>query len=240
MWTRDNLDVLGGLNSETVDLVYADPPFNSNKNYSAPIGSKAAGAAFKDTWTLSDVDVAWQGEMADREPSVYAAIEAAGIVHGKTMRSYVTMMAVRLIELRRVLKTTGSIYIHCDSTASHYIKVIMDATFGQEAFRNEGTWERTSAHNTADRYGNVADTILLYAAGERPTWNGGFHAYAGGEKYVEKQLRRFKYVEEDGRRYRLDDLTAPRPNSEAGKFTWRGSTPGPGRRWGYRRKQLEE
>ena len=101
MWTRDNLDVLRGLNSESIDLVYADPPFNSNKNYEAPIGSKAAGAAFKDTWTLSDVDLAWPGETAEREPCVYAAIEPAGIVHGKSMRSYLTMMAVRLLELRR-------------------------------------------------------------------------------------------------------------------------------------------
>ena len=112
MWTRDNLDVLRGLNSESIDLVYADPPFNSNKNYEAPVGSKAAGAAFKDTWTLSDVDVAWHGEIADREPRVYAAIEAAGVVHGKSMRSYLTMMAVRLLELRRVLKRTGSLYVH--------------------------------------------------------------------------------------------------------------------------------
>ena len=89
--------------------------FNSNKNYKAPIGSKAAGAAFKDTWTLSDVDLAWHGEIADREPRVYAAIEVAGIVHGKAMRSYLTMMAVRLLELRRVLKPTGSLYLHCDA-----------------------------------------------------------------------------------------------------------------------------
>ena len=110
MWTRDNLDVLRGLNSASVDLVYADPPFNSNRNYEAPIGSKAAGAAFKDTWALSDVDLAWHGEIAEREPRVYAAIDAAGIVHGKGMRSYLTMMAVRLLELRRVLKPTGSLY----------------------------------------------------------------------------------------------------------------------------------
>ena len=76
MWTRDNLDVLRGLNSESIDLVYADPPFNSNKNYKVPIGSKAAGAAFKDTWTLSDVDVAWHGEIADREPRVSSARRA--------------------------------------------------------------------------------------------------------------------------------------------------------------------
>ena len=105
MWTRDNLDVLRGLNSESIDLVYADPPFNSNKNYEAPIGSKAAGAAFKDTWTPSDVDLAWPGEIAEREPCVYAAIEAAGIVHGKSMRSYLTMMAVRLL-LSRMIELT--------------------------------------------------------------------------------------------------------------------------------------
>ena len=93
---------------QSIDLVYADPPFNSNKNYEAPIGSKAAGAAFKDTWTLSDVDLAWHGEIAEREPKVYAAIDAAGIVHGKRMRSYLTMMVVRLLELRRVVKPTGS------------------------------------------------------------------------------------------------------------------------------------
>ena len=125
MWTRDNLDVLRGLNSESVDLVYADPPFNSNKNYQAPIGSKAAGAAFKDTWTLSDVDVAWHGEIAEREPRVYAAIDAAGIVHGKGMKSYLVMMAVRLLELRRVLKPTGSLYLHCDPTANAYLRVLL-------------------------------------------------------------------------------------------------------------------
>ena len=87
MWTRDNLDVLRGLNSESIDLVYADPPFNSNKNYEAPTGSKAAGAAFKDTWTLSDVDIAWPGEIADREPKVYAAIDNAGIVLSRNNRA---------------------------------------------------------------------------------------------------------------------------------------------------------
>ena len=108
MWTRDNLDVLRGLNSESIDLVYANPPFNSNRNYEGPIASKAADAAFKDTWTLSEVDDAWHGEIADREPRVYAAIDNARIVHGPGMKSYLIMMAVRLLELRRVLKPTGS------------------------------------------------------------------------------------------------------------------------------------
>ena len=236
MWTRDNLNVLRGLNSESIDLVYADPPLNSNKNYEAPIGSKAAGAAFKDSWTLSDVDVAWQGEIAEREPSIYAAIEAAGVVHGKGMRSCLTMMAVRLLELRRVLKPTGSLYLHCDSRADAYLHLLCDGVLGQTSFRNEITWERTSAHNTANRYGNVADTLLLYAAGERPTWNGGFHTYANREKYSDEQLRRFKEVDQKRGRYRLENLTAPRANSDSGKFTWRGATPGPDRGWGYRLK----
>ncbi len=143
LWTGDNLDIMRGMNSASIDLIYLDPPFNSNRNYSAPIGSEAAGAAFKDTWSLSDVDEAWHGEVADREPTVYAAIDAAGLTHGKSMKSYLIMMAVRLLEMRRLLKPTGSIYLHCDPTASHYLKLLMDSMFGRNAFRNEIVWDYT-------------------------------------------------------------------------------------------------
>ena len=134
LWTGDNLPIMRGMNSKSVDLIYLDPPFNSNRNYSAPIGSEAAGAAFKDTWHLSDVDEAWHGEIADRQPTLYAIIDAAGYSHGKGMKSYLIMMAVRLIEMRRLLKDTGSIYLHCDPTASHYLKMLMDAVFGSSVF----------------------------------------------------------------------------------------------------------
>ena len=97
LWTGDNLDILRGLNSETVDLIYLDPPFNSNRNYAAPVGSKAAGAAFKDTWTLSDVDLAWHGEIAEANPALYRVIDAAREAHGRGMQSYLIMMAVRLL-----------------------------------------------------------------------------------------------------------------------------------------------
>lgn len=107
MWTGDNLDIMRGMNSESVDLIYLDPPFNSNKNYEAPIGSKAAGAAFKDTWTLSDVDVAWHGYLADKEPALHSVITAAQQSHGKSMMSYLIMMGIRLIEMRRVLRGGG-------------------------------------------------------------------------------------------------------------------------------------
>ena len=93
VWTGDNLDILRGINSECIDLIYLDPPFNSNQDYSAPIGSKAAGAHFKDTWTLDDVDEAWHGEIADRDPPLYSVIDAAGLAHSPSMKSYLIMMA---------------------------------------------------------------------------------------------------------------------------------------------------
>ena len=140
IWTGDNLDIFRGMNSETVDLIYLDPPFNSNRNYAAPVGSQAAGAAFKDTWTLSDLDVAWMGFIADEQPAMYQVLQAAGLTHGKGMQSYLCMMGVRLLEMRRVLKDAGSIYLHCDPTASHYLKLLMDAVFGRSSFRNEVVW----------------------------------------------------------------------------------------------------
>ena len=140
LFTGDNLDVLRGIDSDSVDLVYLDPPFNSNRNYSAPIGSEAAGAAFKDTWTLSDVDMAWHGEIAEREPALYQVIDASRLAHGPSMLSYLVMMSVRLLELRRVLKPTGSLYLHCDPTASHYLKLALDCIFGARRFRNEVVW----------------------------------------------------------------------------------------------------
>ena len=140
MWTGDNLDIMRGMNSECVDLIYLDPPFNSNRNYAAPIGSEAAGAAFKDTWTLDDVDLAWHGEVAEQHPALYAIIGAAREAHGAGMQSYLIMMGVRLLEMRRLLKPTGSIYLHCDPTASHYLKLLMDAVFGVENFLNEIVW----------------------------------------------------------------------------------------------------
>ena len=241
LWTGDNLDIMRGLNSETVDLIYLDPPFNSNKTYSAPIGSKAAGAAFKDTWTLSDVDLAWHGEIAEANPSLYRVIDAAREAHGKGMQSYLIMMAVRLLEMKRLLKPTGSVYLHCDPTASHYLKLLMDTVFGARNFRNEITWQRTESHNTAEKYGNIADILLFYSMSESPTWNRGFHKYSGtDQKYSEQQMKRFRHVDAEGRRYRLDDLTAPRPDSDSGKFNWRGTMPSPSRGWGYRLGQLEE
>ncbi|MDE0679872.1 MAG: DNA methyltransferase, partial [Gammaproteobacteria bacterium] len=137
IWTGDNLPILRGMNSGSVDLIYLDPPFNSKANYAAPIGSEAAGAEFKDTWTLSDVDVAWLDLLEAKHPALNRVIHAALNTSDK---SYLIYMAVRLLEMRRVLKETGSIYLHCDPTMSHYLKLVMDAIFGRKAFRNEIVW----------------------------------------------------------------------------------------------------
>ncbi len=163
VWTGDNLDILRGLNSESVDLIYLDPPFNSNRNYAAPVGSRAAGAAFKDTWTLSDLDTAWMGLIADEQPAMYKVIETAGLTHGKGMQSYLCMMAVRLVEMRRVLKDTGSIYLHCDPTAGHYLKLLTDSIFGKKNFQNEIVWCYEDVGGRAPNYfKRKHDTILLY------------------------------------------------------------------------------
>ena len=211
IWTGDNLDILRGLNSQTVDLIYLDPPFNSNRNYAAPVGSKAAGAAFKDTWTLSDLDVAWMGLIADEQPAIANLLRTASLTYGKGMQSYLTMMAVRLLEMRKVLKDTGSIYLHCDPTASHYLKLLMDAMFGAGNFRNEISWNRSnpkSLHSV--NFPNNRDIILRYSKGDKTTFHKVFVAH--DQTYVDKA---YKYTEEDGRRYRLLPLLNPsndRPN----------------------------
>ena len=155
------------MDSASVDLIYLDPPFNSGQDWAAPIGSEAAGAAFKDAWTLNDIDEAWVGEIEAESPALHHTIVAAGFTHGHSMQSYLTFMAIRLLEMQRVLKPTGSIYLHCDPTASHYLKGVMDAVFGAAQFRNEITWKRTSSRSDAKRFGRIHDVLLFYAATSR-------------------------------------------------------------------------
>ncbi len=160
-----------GMNSESVDLIYLDPPFNSNRTYSAPIGSEAAGAAFKDSWTLDDVDIAWIGLIAEKEPCLPHVIDAAGISHGTGMKAYMVMIAVRLLEMRRLLKPTGSIYLHCDPTASHYLKAVMDCVFGSANFRNEVVWGYKKMPNRIKAFQRNHDTILFYAMSSDSVFN---------------------------------------------------------------------
>ena len=168
MFTGDCLAVLRGFDDACIDLIYLDPPFNSKHNYAAPIGSKAAGAAFRDTWTLDDIDVAWIGMIADEHPDLHRVIEAT---HTKSDRAYLAYMAVRLIEMKRVLKLTGSIYLHCDPTMSAWLRIAMDAIFGKQNFRNEIVWKRTSSKSGTRKLAAVHDVILFYAASAKSTYN---------------------------------------------------------------------
>ena len=226
VWTGDNLDILRGLNSESVDLIYLDPPFNSNRNYAAPVGSKAAGAAFKDTWTLSDLDVAWMGLIADKHPAMYKVLETAGLSHGKGMQSYLCMMGVRLLEMRRVLKDMGSIYLHCDPTASHYLKLLMDAVFGSGCFRNEVIWRRTGAHGRTRRWGPIHDTLLFYTISNKYKWNRVLEEYEPG------YLDNFYKLQDEHDRFQAVSLDGPGMRTGDSGKQWRDIDPTvKGRHW---------
>ena len=224
LWTGDNLDIMRGLNSESVDLIYLDPPFNSNRDYSAPIGSAAPGAAFKDTWTLSDVDLAWHGEIAEANPALYRVIDAAREAHGKGMQSYLIMMAVRLLEMKRLLKPTGSIYLHCDDTASHYLKMLMDTVFGQSNFRNMLIWNRTRGKGlNPTRYVRNCDHILFYGNGERLVWNQQYEPYEEGygDNWRKDALGAWESA----------DLSGGRPGGPEAYEPFNGVLPPNGRAW---------
>lgn len=168
LWTGDNIDIMRGMNSESVDLIYLDPPFNSKHNYAAPIGSKAAGAAFKDTWTLSDVDVEWINLMEAKHSDMHRVLLAAMTNSDK---SYLAYMTVRLLEIRRLLKPSGSIYLHCDPTMSHYLKLVMDAVFGRKAFRNEIVWCYRGGGVPKYDFARKHDVIFRYSKSSKPTFN---------------------------------------------------------------------
>ena len=187
------------MNSESVDLIYLDPPFNSNRDYAAPVGSKAAGAAFKDTWSLSDLDVAWTGYIADEHPAVAYLLSGAGMAHSKGMQSYLTMMAVRLLEMRRVLKSTGSLWLHCDSTAAHYLRILLDAVFGQSCFRNEVVWRRHGGRPKGSQHsprslGRDTDALLNYTITADFTWSGAYQPLSD-----EEMAEKFPHCDDRGR-----------------------------------------
>ncbi len=186
IFTGDNLPILRGINSNSIDLIYLDPPFNSSANYAAPIGSKAAGAEFKDTWTLSDVDIAWLDLIETKYPKLNRVIHAA---MSNSDKSYLIYMAVRLLEMHRILKDTGSIYLHCDPTMSHYLKLVMDAIFDRKNFRNEVVWCYRGAGYPKKDFGRRHDIILRYSKGHEYTFN----LDDVREEYAEATKERFKH-----------------------------------------------
>lgn len=209
----------------SVDLVYLDPPFNSNADYNVLFreasgeASQAQFHAFTDTWSWADAADTYN-QFVDTCPNV-GVVELMRALHSflKTspMMAYLAMMAPRLVELHRVLKPTGSLYLHCDPTASHFLKILLDGVFGAEKFRNEIIWKRTSGHSDAIGFGSVHDVVLFYTRTDQPTWNDIYQPY--DEKYVEQYYR---YKDPDGRRWMSDNLSASGLLGGGYDYEWKG------------------
>jgi DNA modification methylase len=205
IYCDDNLHRLSLMPRESIDLIYLDPPFFSNKYYEVIWGDEAEVRSFEDRWE-------------------------GGINH------YIGWMHDRVLEMDRVLASTGSIYLHCDPAASHHLKVMMDSIFGAQNFRNEIIWKRTSAHNTAKRYGPVHDTILFYSKGTGSTWNPQLQSYS--EEYLRSH---YNNTDLDGRRYRLNDITGPGVRHGESGQPWRSFDPTEnGRHWTRPPAELDE
>ena len=219
LYFGDNLTILREhVADESVDLIYLDPPFNSNATYNVLFGQHKgdeAGAqitAFEDTWHWGLEAEAAYKELVDTAPAKLVELTQAlrGFLGQSDMMAYLCMMALRLVELHRVLKSTGSLYLHCDPTASHYLKLVMDATFGADRYVNELVWQRTSAHGNAVRkFAAVHDVILMYSKTDAANWTQQFAKYS--DAYIAEH---FVHVDPDGRRFRRCDLVNPgvRPN----------------------------
>lgn len=239
----DNLPILREhLADESVDLIYLDPPFNSSRTYNVLFkdeSGKEADAqieAFDDTWHWNEqTEAIYNGLVTNINGQVGAMIGALQGVIGKSnqMMAYLVMMAVRLVELHRVLKPTGSLYLHCDPTASHYLKIVLDTVFGPQNFRNEIVWQRTSAKGLAfTRFATNHDVIFRYTKSDRWIWNAQYKAH--DPEYVENFYR---YVEPDtGRRYRLDNLANPNKNRPNLTYEFLGVT----RVWRWTRERMQE
>lgn len=238
----DNLTVLRNhIKDESVDLIYLDPPFNSNAIYNAffkegdGIPSEAQAEAFRDTWTWGQSAAEAYEDVMKYGGDVAILLRSFRTWLGENgLMAYLAMMAVRMLELRRALKPNGSIYLHCDPTGSHYLKVILDAIFGSGNFRNEVIWKRTYAHGGAERWGDIHDSLLFYTAGNDYVWNRVLQAH--GEGYLNSKYR---YEDERGR-YRLVVLTGPGTTKGASGQPWRGYDPTvAGRHWAVPKRAIK-
>ena len=246
LYFGDNLDILRQhVADESVDLIYLDPPFNSNATYNVLFREKSGEqsaaqiTAFDDTWHWGlESESAYHDVVMDGPKALADLLQAMRSFLGQNdMMAYLTMMAQRMIELHRVLKPTGSIYLHCDPTSSHYLKILLDAVFGPTNFRTEIVWKRTSAHNDARQgrrqHGRIHDVLLYYTKSSNWIWNSVYTEY--DEEYVEKF---YKHVEAGtGRRYTLGDITGPGGSSKGNPHY---ETMGVTRYWRYSEERMKE
>lgn len=247
LYYGDNLTRMRQMGKHSVDLIYLDPPFNSKQNYNLiyknltgkPVPDQAE--AFCDTWEMDPQkeELARAMPVLMREHGIadyyveFWRLWINALRHTQPhLLAYLIYMVQRLLYMKSLLRPTGSIYLHCDPTASHYIKVMMDGIFGHDNFRNEIVWRRTNAHNIQSRrLGRVHDIILFYSASNKLTWNQQY------EPYSQAQMSRYK-KDESGRLYKAENLTMATA-AKTRNFEWRGSRPSLNRGWGASLEQLE-
>ena len=225
LYYGDNLVILREhVKDDSIDLIYLDPPFNSQQVYNVFLREKngsrsqSQARAFEDTWSWDEKAELTYRHVVEEGGRISQALHSFRQLLGDTnLVAYLTMMAPRLVELRRVLKNTGAIWLHCDPTASHYLKVLMDAIFGPKNFRNDIIWKRTSAHSDSRTCGNAHDDLLLYTKSDQFRWNKLYQAY--DDSYVESHYR---FVNPNGRRYRTDNLTAGGLSGGGYEYEWHG------------------
>lgn len=239
----DNLPILREyIPTESVDLIYLDPPFNSNRNYNVLFkdesgnDSEAQIVAFTDSWSWGpNAEQEYDELVTQGSPVVSDMISALrGFIGSNQMMAYLVMMTSRLVELHRVLKPTGSLYLHCDPTASHYLKIILDTIFGAENFRNEIYWKRKYGRTgPINRFGTSCDILLFYAKSQAYTFKSLYRE--NNPEYIRKM---FTHVDPDGRRYRIDNLASPNPRPNL-TYEYKGYKP-PAKGWAISREKMEE
>jgi DNA modification methylase len=251
LYYGDNLTIMQRMAKHSVDLIYLDPPFNSKRNYNLiyknmtgmPVPEQAD--AFCDTWEMD----AEKEELAKKMPVLMREYDVPdyyvefwrlwiqALRHTQPhLLAYLVYMVQRMLHMKSILRPTGSIYLHCDPSASHYIKVMMDGIFGHKNFRNEIIWKRANAHNDPRGYGRISDTILFYTATDKYTWNTQHTPYR--EEYYESHYKK----DEDGRYYRTVPLDAPRHGAGSPNllYEWKGKVPAPSRTWSNKKETMEQ
>ena len=201
VFIHDNLEILQGMNSDSIDLIYLDPPFNKNKKFVTPIGEEKQKAlkidkdpAFADIFKKEDIKKEWLGLIAEEKPVLHNYIQGITEVGNQYNKWYVIFMAIRLIEMQRILKDTGSLYLHCDPTMSHYLKLLLDCIFGEKNFKNEIIWHYRRWTATSKRFQKLHDIILFYTKSSKYNFNLLRTDYTSGSIDRKKQgvLHRFK------------------------------------------------
>ncbi len=238
----DNLTILRQyIPDECIDLIYLDPPFNSSRNYNVlfkdehGIESESQITAFEDTWHWNMETLQTYNEMLTDAPDHVGKMISSlhEFIGENQMMAYLVMMTTRLVELHRILKPTGSLYLHCDPTASHYLKIILDVIFGVENYRGEIVWQRTATHNDAKRWPALSDTIFFYSKKSTFVWNPQYR-----DQSLEDIEKRYRFVDEQGRRYRLGPIDSPNPRPNL-IYEWKGYAP-PVKGWRYSKERMAE